>query len=183
MQGSPPPLLRWQPADLRGWLFGVALCTRRRRPHCVKEKRREAILVLSPQSIGGPPHENRGPPWVRLERPETHLLFSLQTETSAENLKGNGSTESKMAKQGHWVTCKNGGQTKTEAMDGHWENSDSIKFPLYLLHSLSSSVAEQATTTLALCLLRGSHCTTTNCCSKMYKYVQRCTKLFMNSKT
>ena len=46
MQGSPPPLLRWQPADLRGWLFGVALCTRRRRPHCVKEKRREAILVL-----------------------------------------------------------------------------------------------------------------------------------------
>ena len=44
----PPPLLRWQPADLRGWLFGVALCTRTRRPHCVKEKRREAILVLSP---------------------------------------------------------------------------------------------------------------------------------------
>ena len=45
----PPPLLRWQPADLRGWLFGVALCTRTRRPHCVKEKRREAILVLSPK--------------------------------------------------------------------------------------------------------------------------------------
>ena len=44
----PPPLLRWQPADPRGWLFGVALCTRTRRPHCVKEKRREAILVLSP---------------------------------------------------------------------------------------------------------------------------------------
>ena len=44
----PPPLHCWQPADLRGWLFGVALCTRRRRPHCVKEKRREAILVLSP---------------------------------------------------------------------------------------------------------------------------------------
>ena len=42
----PPPLHCWQPADLRGWLFGVALCTRR--PHCVKEKRREAILVLSP---------------------------------------------------------------------------------------------------------------------------------------
>ena len=42
----PPPLHCWQPADLRGWLFGVALCTRRRRPHCVKEKRREAILVL-----------------------------------------------------------------------------------------------------------------------------------------
>ena len=44
----PPPLHCWQPADLRGWLFGVALCTRTRRPHCVKEKRREAILVLSP---------------------------------------------------------------------------------------------------------------------------------------
>ena len=44
----PPPLPCWQPADLRGWLFGVALCTRTRRPHCVKEKRREAILVLSP---------------------------------------------------------------------------------------------------------------------------------------
>ena len=44
----PPPLHCWQPADLRGWLFGVALCTRTRRPHCVKEKRTEAILVLSP---------------------------------------------------------------------------------------------------------------------------------------
>ena len=132
----------------------------------------------SPQSNGGPPHENRGPPWVRLDGPETPLLLSLQTETSTENLKGNGSTESKMAKQGHWVTgCKNGGQTKTEAMDGHLENSGSIKSPLYLLHSLSSSVAEQATTTLALCLLRGSHCTT-SCCSKMYKYVQRCTSMF-----
>ena len=74
--------------------------------------------------------------WARDSFAFQFANWDISRESQREWLNGieNGQTGS----LGHWVTCKNGGQTKTEAMDGHCENSDSIKSPLYLLNSIES---------------------------------------------
>ena len=175
----PPPLHCWQPADLRGWLFGVALCTRTRWPHCVKEKRREAILVLSPtEALHTRTEAPHGFAWMG----QRLICFSVcklrhQQKISKGMAQRNRKWPSNHTRSlGHLRKWR----SNQDRSNGWAPTASSL---LCTSCTLSSSVAEQATTTLALCLLRGSHCTTTNCCSKMYKYVQRCTKLFMNSKT
>ena len=169
----PPPLPCWQPADLRGWLFGVALCTRTRRPHCVKEKRGEAILVLSPtEALHTKTEAPHGFAWMG----KRLLCFSVCELRNQQRIsKGMAQRNRKWP---NWET-RSSAKMEVKPRQKQWMGigrTQTASSPLCTSCTLSSSVAEEATTTLALCLLRGSHCTT-SCCSKMYKYVQRRTRV------